>query len=573
MALGGVLSVCNIYSGLKIGFTANMSIAAALMGFGVWHLAGRLTNSRPFGVHENTINQTAASAAASIAGAGLVAPIPALTMLTGRALSWPWLTAWALSVSLVGVVVGVGLRRRLIVSEGLPFPYGIATATMLREMYDRGKEALERVRVLIGAAAIAGGVKVLVNLLRVPLGALPGRLTLGGAAGSVGSASMTNLTFGFDPSLLMVGIGGLIGMRAGASMLLGAVVGWGVLTPWVIEQGWIPLGELLPGSQWFKPVTGWMLWPGVALMVSAALTSFGWSLPGIIRGAIRGRQAGAQPETATPDRVPRRWFLAALAATLVASVTLQLALFDIKLYAAVGAVLLTFALALVAGRVAGETGIAPIGAMGQVTQLTFAGIAPGNVTANLMAANVAGGAASQCSDMLHDLKTGWLLGAWARHQAVAQSLGVLAGAVCGSAIYLVLVPDPSAMLITEAWPAPAVAQWKAVAEVFSQGMDALPAGAVSAALIAAAVGSALTVAEKLLPAGATRWIPSSASVGLAFVLPAYYSISVFIGAGATVIAHRLAPRSLGRFTIVAAAGLIAGESLVGVILAVLPMLT
>jgi O-acetylhomoserine/O-acetylserine sulfhydrylase-like pyridoxal-dependent enzyme len=76
--------------------------------------------------------------------------------------------------------------------------------------------------------------------------------------------------------------------------------------------------------------------------------------------------------------------------------------------------------------------VTPIGAMGKVTQLTFGVLDAGNPASNLMSANVTGGAASQCADLLHDLKTGMMLGSHPRHQYVAQASGVLGGAVVGS---------------------------------------------------------------------------------------------------------------------------------------------
>ncbi|MBA3967832.1 MAG: OPT/YSL family transporter [Nitrospirales bacterium] len=85
-----------------------------------------------------------------------------------------------------------------------------------------------------------------------------------------------------------------------------------------------------------------------------------------------------------------------LCVSLVFGVLIQITLFNISIGIAVLAVLLSFVLALVAGRVSGETGITPIGAMGKVTQLTFGFLIPGNATTNLMAANVTGGAAGQC---------------------------------------------------------------------------------------------------------------------------------------------------------------------------------
>src|SRR5690606_15516131 len=133
----------------------------------------------------------------------------------------------------------------------------------------------------------------------------------------------------------------------------------------------------------------------------------------------------------------------------------------------------------------------PVGPMGKVTQLLFGAIAPGNPAANLMSANVTGGAASQCADLLHDLKAGHLLGATARLQAIAQVGGALAGALIGAAAYLVLIPDPKNQHLTAEWPAPAAAAWKAVAEVFMKGFEAMPAGAVAAMAIAGGLGAAM----------------------------------------------------------------------------------
>ncbi len=203
------------------------------------------------------------------------------------------------------------------------------------------------------------------------------------------------------------------------------------------------------------------------------------------------------------------------------------------------AVALTFVLAIVAARVSGETGIPPIGALGKVTQLTFGLIHPTSVGVNLMTANVTGGAAGQCSDLLHDLKTGKLLGASVRAQAWAQLLGVLVGSLAGSAAYLVLVPDPAGMLLTEEWPAPAVATWKAVAELFRDGIEAAPPGALVASIVGGIVGIALAVIYPLLPPTKKPWCPSPVSMGLAFVIPAWNSISLFIGALAAVVAARI----------------------------------
>ena len=584
MFLGSLLSLCNIYTGLKIGWGFNMSITAALLSYGFFTAFSKIFNIRSWNIYENNVNQTAASSAASISSAGLVAPIPALTMMTGETFSYPILVAWVFAVSLVGVVVAVGLRRQMLMVDRLPFPSGIATAETLKQMYARGAEALVRVKMLGAAALTASLLKIAVTVFSWKAVFLPGAITATAKMRLAGFQwiSAKNLGFALDPSLLMIGGGMLIGLRACLSIMLGAVLAWWVVAPYAMEAGWIgmpmvpvdPWGLVMKpntGGLWYAELVRWLLWPGVAMMVTASLTSFAFSWRSVL-AAISGTQRLSEEEAAKVDTgashdVPRSWFMASVVFVLVFAVICQYFFFNIGVFIATFGVLLTFLLAVVAGRVSGETGITPVGPMGKVTQLTFGVLDPGNVSANLMAANVTGGAASQCADLLHDMKTGALIGASPRFLAVAQFFGVLAGSFAGVAAYLYLIPDPKAMLMTDEWAAPAVAQWMAVAEVFKKGLANMPLGSVQAMLWAGIAGMLLAILEKVLSKDARKWVPSPASIGLAFVVPAFYSISFFLGGMIALVVTRLAPAWSARFLIVLAAGLIAGESLTGMVLA------
>ena len=84
LILGALLAPCNVYSGLKIGWSFNMSITALLLAFAFWAPIARLFHRPSWGMLESNINQTAASAAAAITSSGLVAPIPALAAMTGE---------------------------------------------------------------------------------------------------------------------------------------------------------------------------------------------------------------------------------------------------------------------------------------------------------------------------------------------------------------------------------------------------------------------------------------------------------------------------------------------------------
>ncbi len=561
--LGALLVPCNVYTGLKIGWSFNMSISAALLSCGFWAAARRgLGRERvpAWGLLENNVNQTCASSSASIISAGLVAPIPALTILTGKTLSWPVLAIWLFTVSCIGVLVGLALRRQMLVIQKLPFPSGIATAETVREIYAEGREATSRVRYLLGGGFLSAFTKLFADFVHQLPQVGP---AIGLSAFRLPMITTRSLGFAIDPSFLMFGFGAIVGLRVGLSLLLGSVVAWGMMAPWLFATGRVHLPS--EGQTVYGNAVEFLLWPGVAMMVTSALVSFSFSLPGIV-GSLLGSQVSLlDVDDEEGNRGIHRgllivgFILATLGTTLA-----QVYIFGIDAHMGLLAVMLTFVLAVVAARVSGETGIPPIGALGKVTQLTFGFVNPTNVTENLMTANVTGGAAGQCSDLLHDLKAGLLLGASVRAQAAAQFLGVLVGSLAGSAAYLVLIPDPTSMLLTKEWPAPAVATWKAVAELFRDGIDAAPAGAMLASLLGAIVGISLAIIHQLLPARHSRWCPSAVSLGLAFVIPAFNSISLCLGALTAAVATRLAPQWSRRFVLPIAAGLVAGESLAGV---------
>jgi uncharacterized oligopeptide transporter (OPT) family protein len=245
-------------------------------------------------------------------------------------------------------------------------------------------------------------------------------------------------------------------------------------------------------------------------------------------------------------------------------VFLQAQLFNIDLWMALLSIPLAICLAVVAARVVGATGIAPIGAIGKLSQLSFGLIAPGQVGINLMSANTAGGAAGQSTDLMNDFKVGLAIGATPHKQLIAQCIGISIGSVVGVLVYLALIPDPQTMLLTEQWPAPAVATWKAVAQTLTHGLASLSPEVRWAIVIGSGFGVLLGALDSLLPQRAARWLPSTAALGLAFVLPASTSVMMGLGAVLTWLVSRRWPSITERFAITAAAGLIAGESITGV---------
>jgi putative OPT family oligopeptide transporter len=562
MLIGALLTPCNIYSGLKIGWSFNISIIALLLFAGFWTLLARVRISGRPGAGEANIAQTAASSSANIISGGLVAPIPALAMLSGSNMPPMQLVVWVFAVSFLGIWVAWYLRASLLLRADLPFPTGRATAETLLEIFDKGREAAVKLRVLLSSAALAGVLKWLdTGAFPLPHPSLGFMLPAMGRLSGFAGISAKNLTLVFDPSLLLAGFGAIIGFRAGLSLLLGAILSWGILGPWGLFQGFIEPGANDLEANWFATMIEWLLWPGVSLMVGSALTRF--VLQGVsyrLTALKPDGHAGGDNDGAMITRL----LGLALASALV--VIAQVMIFDIHWLIATLAVPIAFLLATVASRVVGETGIPPIGAIGKVSQLTTGVIAPGETTANLIGANVAGGAAGQSADLLNDLKVGHMIGTPPRAQIVAQCFGVLTGSVIGSIVYLRLIPDPATMLVTEQWPAPAVATWKVVAETLHNGLGAIPVSA----LLAMAIGGGAGIAGAWLQhRRAPWWLPNIPAFGLAMVIPASISITMFFGSLVGKFLERYRPKLAQRFLIAAASGLIAGESLTGVARALL----
>ena len=549
--LGGVVSCMNIYMGLKIGWSFGGSLIAAILGFALFMAIGRSLS-----VLECNITQTSGSAAGTMASAaGLLAPVPAMGLL-GFEIPVQGLVLWGLSVAYLGVFFAVPLRRQMIEVDKLRFPTGTATAETILAMFAKAQEAVDKARALLWTGAAAGAFTLVTYF--VPQLEMPPMEALGMSALAVAAAWGFRLYFG--PMLFGAGI--LIGPRVGTSLALGAVVAWGVLGPWVQANGWAP-GAVMSYTDGPR---GWLLWPGVAIMVSEALTALALNWRTFVR-TFRGGQVLGSSESGT-ERIPTTWWRNGLAVAALGTTVVAWYLFDIPPHLTVFALVLSFALAAVAVRSTGETDINPVGGMGKVTQLVYGGVAPGSIGTNLMAAAITGAGASQSADMMQDLKTGRLLGASPRRQFIAQLWGIGAGVIfCVPAYLLVTAAYP---LGGEQLPAPAAFAWKAMAELLTQGLGALPPHAEVAVGAGAAFGVLLAVLRRV-PALAP-YLPSGLAFGIAFIVQAFYSLVIFFGSLVLVAWQRISPESAKRLSFAVASGLVAGEGLFGIFKAAMTLL-
>jgi len=578
--VGILIGASNVCIGLKIGWTFGASITAAIISFAIFKTLGRFSK-KPYGPKENLISATAGSSAGTMASAGgMVACIPALemfrmqTMGPGHALTYWQLVIWAVSVAFLGVFFAVPLRKQMVVVEKLRYPTGTAAAETIKAMYASGVEAVKKAKLLFIALIAAAAIKLIYSVK--PLGLFTWEdISLddfGLASLGILGISFAALRIGINLSPMMLGAGILIGPKVGWSLFAGAVLAWGIIAPILFKMGIV---EYTTDVAVYKTAFRWVLWPGVACMVTAGFTSLAlqYKVIGHTFTSLRKAARGEAPPTAegeedAPDPFPMGWWTVGMICATILTASLAYIFFDIAIWMGVLAVMLSLLIASIAVRATGETDINPVGAMGKITQVVYGVLDPGRIPTNLMAAGITAAGASQAGDLMHDLKAGYMLKVSIRRQVITQLIGVVMGVFAVAAVYRLLTAAYE--IPGDTFAGPAVIAWHAMAEVLAKGIASLPPGAIWAAVVGAVAGVVITLLGRVK--SVRKWTPSAVALGIAFMVPAYYSFAMWLGALLTWIYNRRNPDRVDRFGASLASGLIAGEGLMMVAVAVLLIL-
>ena len=556
--IGAVLAAGNVYTGLKIGMIDGGSITAALLGFTLFSTFTRL-GRRPYTALENNITQTTAASAAVMGFvAGVGGPVPAMALLGRNFPGWA-LAIWGMAIGIIGIFAATLLRRKLVVEDALPFPTGNATGELIETMFAGRQSALRRARFLLTGALVA----MAVTWFRDGRPSLiPGTTAFGGAIAGI---SMGALTLGMNWSPLLVSIGIMMGLRAAFSMVLGATISWVVLAPWLVRSG-------IVATAGFSTCAGWLVWPGLGLLMAGSflplLLDWRSFARGIrdLGGLIGRRPVGAEAVESVGGRavVAPRIGMPALVLSLVTIAAIAYGVFGFRPLGVLLAVAMALVLAVVSARATGETDLAPVGQVGTLTQIMFAGYGP---IVSILAGSISMGTSSQTAQTLWAFKAGQRVGASPRAQVAAQILGTLLGALIVVPVYLVIVKAYG--IATESLPSPSAISWRATAEAVRGGLGALPRHGLLAGALGLGVGVALSLLGRAAGPKLGRFVPSPAAMGIAMIMPASLSVAALSGALAVYVIRRLRP-SLDEASVMSlAAGGIAGESLMGVVIAIL----
>jgi uncharacterized oligopeptide transporter (OPT) family protein len=560
--LGAILSLTNLYIGLKSGWSMGVAITSCILSYAIWTTFVKIGLAKtPMTILENNCMQSAASSAGYSTGGTLISAFAAFIILNGHSLSLPLTLAWVFFLAILGVTMAVPMKKQMINIEQLRFPSGVAAAETLRALHSHGEKGMRAAKAL----GIAGLIAAIDNFWHDGFGMFA-KLA---AFSSDTLVTKFNVIF-FGPAWtsrtvmmswepIFIASGAIMGMRVCLSILVGSIVCWMIYVPWLQGGGYITQGG-------FRECVQWTLWPGVACMVTSSLLDFALQWRISLRAFTDLGKMFSPKSKFSADmeaiETPMSWFAAGQLVSLVALALLAHASFGMPYWQSVVAVVMSFALALVACRVTGETDTTPIGPMGKVTQLTFGALNPGNMNVNLMSANITASAAGSAADLLTDLKSGYLLGANPRKQFIAQFSGIFIGTVVSVFAFSLIVTKPE-VLGSDQFPAPAAQTWAAVAQALSKGLEALASVKVWSIVIGGAVGIVLTILPRLYPKQ-EKYLPSASGFGLAWIFQWYYGVLFTMGALISWWFQKKSPPQAEEYTFPVASGVIAGGALMGV---------
>jgi putative OPT family oligopeptide transporter len=578
VVLAAVLAAANAYLGLFAGMTVSASIPAAVASMAILRLFKRSN------ILENNIIQTAASSGEALA-AGVIFTIPALLLVGYWSVFDYWQTASIATVGgLLGVLFTIPLRRALIVTARLRFPEGVATAEVLKvaapaegEVVDRSYAAGD-FRTLLSAALLGGAVKFGESGLRLWAESLEGAANI----------SRTVLYAGLNLSPALLAVGFIIGVNTAVVVFLGGVIGWLLLMPvygildglppgktglaaamtiWSGQIRYVGIGAMLTGGLWTLTKLREPVWKSLETLRDSYRAA-GSSHPAAIP---RTEQDAPLPWIVVPfvlALLPMAWIYTAV----VSSVAIGLLMTAIM---ALAAFLFSSVAAYMAGLVGSSSNpvsgvtIATIMVASLLLVLFMGAGHPAGPAATLVIGAVVCCAAAMGGDNLQDLKTGHLVGATPWKQQIMQVVGVLTGAV-------VLVPVLSLLQAkygigepTAGHPHPlsapqATLMASLTRSVFGAG---LPWPLVGLGML---IGILVILADRRLEARGSEFRLPVLGVALGIYLPLKLSATIFLGGMIAALASRAAAKSdeLPRRGLLFAAGLITGEALMGIVLAI-----
>lgn len=608
-----IFTASNVYLGLKVGLTFSSSIPAAVISMAILRF---FKNSN---VLENNMVQTQASAAGTLSAVIFV--LPGLLML-GYWQGFPYAETLLLCAcgGALGVLFTIPLRRAMVVNSDLPYPEGRAAAEILKVGSHNGDDTNtataggKGMKEIVSGGVLAGIISLAANGFHVLAGEMSFWLNVG--------RGTTQFPLGFSTALL--GAGYLIGIASGVAILVGMIIAWGGFVPYLTNT--LPMGDAKSLSAFAMAV-----WKAKVRFIGAGCIGIAaiWTLITLIKPILEGMRISVQSmKMDTQERALHRMdtdmkpatiglvFLAIIIGlvvcfySFVSAVPINPALmWTLVICGIVIALLIGFFVAAACGYMAGLIGtsaspISGIGILGIIISslVVFAIASANNLFATpagvkfatamaLFMTSVVVCIAAISNDNLQDLKTGQLVGATPWKQQVALLIGSVAGAVAIAPVLNLLY---QAYGFTGAMPRPDMDPSSALSAPQATLMTTIAQGIFSSdldwnyILIGVGIGIICIIVNLILKSTtATLSLPPLA-IGMGIYLPPSLEMPLVIGSVISYfvgkyLVKRAKERSgdladadveqCNRRGVLFASGMIVGESLMGVIIAVIIVLS
>lgn len=539
--LGALIGLSIGYAALILGFSIEGSELAAILGFGI--LRGL---ARRYSIIEVNVTQTVASSV-NAASAGMMFSVPALFILGRTDFDPVLLTFGCIAGAFLGIAFIIPLRKQMIDYERLTYPGGVAVATILKSPGAGVRKAV----LLLGAAVVSAAAHFLYQYTGVTDFDLGSRIGL--------PVYMNGIWY---LSLLTIGVGFIAG-KGGVAFIIGGFLCYWFLAPTLSATGMLPPGDAGPVTDpnalrvmLFRPV-------GIGMIIGGAITGILLALPLVI-SAIRSMQDAARSRSAiSADEMPIKllYFAVGGAALLLTFIAINSAA-SVGIGLGIAMALLGTVWIWIAGVILseciGRTNWSPLSGMTLIAVTLLIIVTSGLERDQSIIASITVGAAvcvamSQATDLMLDLKTGYLVGASPRMQQAGQFLGAWLGPILMIALIYTLH------------------------EAYGLGSDRLPApqGQALASMVDGILGGDVPVEKYLAGAGLGALLSLASgglgiTAGLGFYLPFNIVLTYSLGTALRLASDRYRGREFSEDVgIPVAAGFIVGEALVGVGFAVL----
>lgn len=578
ITLSMILAAANAYLGLFAGMTVSASIPASVMTMGILKLF------RKNNILENNIAQTTASAGEALA-AGVIFTLPALVIMDyWSEFDYLWVTAIAAFGGVLGVLFTIPIRRALIMEDNLKFPESVAVVEILKS----GQKAGSDVKYLAQSAVAAGLFKLCSGGLALWSGVAEGAKAVGG----------TLAYFGANLSAALLAVGYIVGLNIAILVFLGGLCNWLIAIPICAALQGQPVvdGQVIPALVWAKQVWSQQTrYIGVGAMLIGGLWTVVRLRKSIAGGVASGLRAyrRADGQAADPERqerdIPMKWVLILIASSVVPLFLLYqvfVGKVGVSLPMAITMIITGFVFSAVGAYMAGIVGSSnnPISGVTIATVLVAAllllalmgsGAKSGPAAAIIVGGVISCAAAISCDNM-QDLKAGYVLGSTPWKMQTMEMVGTFAAA---------LVLSPVLMLLFKAYGFAGHSSAKASALIAPQAnlMSSVSKGVFEGKLpwnlvvVGVAVGIMVILFDIWLEKRKSSFRTPVLAVALGFYLPFEVSVPIFAGGIIhQIILTRHHRKNIAveakdvsmRHGLLLASGLITGEALMGIILAV-----